>query len=1112
MANVADALNQYLVSNGDGEPLDCLSIPEGTYRGWVPRQLYSLELRVVRLPFLRLLSFPVGGTSLGSLSRHLIVLDAVGNNLFKLSASFVECNRLTTLNLGFNHFTEIPFPVYRLSQLEVLILEHNYIETIHSSIEQLKNLRVLNLSGNLLSEVPDELKRCRRLQELHLSGNFYPRGHLKEFPECICSLTELIYLDLSWQQIKNIPETFGNLRKLQVLNLKWNQLQTVSLEMRRCTKLRRVNLSGALRLMSGIPDALFCLEDLHELYLSDNFFTDIPEKVCGMVKLKTLAVQRNSLLRISPDLFKLRYLETLELSDNYLESIPAGIKNLKKLKCLGLANNTLTELPDEIRWLEQLKFLHLGNNQITKLPETIYHLHNLIMLDVNNNQLTEIPLLLDQLEQLAEHDGLSIVNNNLRSPYKEICELGTQALFEFLKGIRLKEAHHRWKMILIGAAQAGKTSLRQALMLGRSKLTAEHERTWVMERHLWEPESRIRVQILDFGGHHIYQAAHHMFLSPDALHILVFDLTKYTSEVYEDLIGHWLEAIMDRAAGAKIVIVGTHCDLCTNEDTEDKVQDILRLMKRDEGMKRQQIDNEIRLIQEELDNPESREVSGGIPEIGVGRMQEKLNKLLKMRNSRSQIPDKIFVVSCADSLMNMELLRNFLIEKLKFEAVSALPEHWFIFLEQMQQLPEKVLTWNRTLELFLQVMAQNQQSMMGMGGSPERSLEMVLKYFHSTGEIVWYHENDQLKATVFHKPESLIDMLRVVFRHDFKQVVYYDKEVGETVSIREEQFTKMKRDFLNKGLMTKEMLRYLLIHFKLSEEAPETFLSLILSLMIKFNLCFELTDSTANALLGSSQIVQFPWFFPGEPPPELESKWPSSRPANNFELCMEILFPGRAPPNFFEKLSVKLHHFLSDANRVNWKNGVLAERNYSKLLVVREKRNGSTVVVVSARGASDLKELWWLIINVRKAAMSLFKDWPLLKCEISLVCGHCILKDTDEPYRYPGHVLEHVIPKGLYVIRCCEKFPDDEVPTCFVFPLDDLDEESHQDHMRVATNFLFAAEDVVDGPQSGIQFVLSDTGLSFIASNLGANWILIALSLGVQQIRIEQLQMDHKSV
>lgn len=94
---------------------------------------------------------------------------------------------------------------------------------------------------------------------------------------------------------------------------------------------------------------------------------------------------------------------------------------------------------------------------------------------------------------------------------------------------------------------------------------------------------------------------------------------------------------MDRAGGAKIVIVGTHCDLCSREDVTEKVDDILRLMRRDEERKRQQIEREIGNTSEELDKPDSREVSSGIPEIGVGRMQEKLNKLQKMLNSRSEV-------------------------------------------------------------------------------------------------------------------------------------------------------------------------------------------------------------------------------------------------------------------------------------------------------------------------------------------------------------------------------------------------------------------------------------------------------------------------------------------
>ncbi|KAH9514822.1 hypothetical protein Btru_023724 [Bulinus truncatus] len=673
MTNMAESLTQYLLDPDNSPGNEILHVPEGAYRGWVPRNLYAMELKEIRLPFLRLLSFPVGGTSLGVLSRTLVAFDGMGNHLTRLPACFAECSRLTRLNLSFNHLTEIPAAVCKLYTLEELSLEHNYIETLEPSIAQLTNLKVLNLNGNLLETIPDELRRCKRLKQVYLSGKIYPRGRLKEFPECICSLPDLVHLDLSWQQIRRIPDSLGNLRKLQVLNLKWNQLQNVSLELRKCTKLRKVDLSGALRLLATIPEALFSLEDLEELYLNDNFFTEIPEGVCGLVKLTSLCVKRNSLLRLSPELYKLRYLENLDLSDNFLDNIPADIKKFKRLQVLVLSNNSLTELPEEVCVLEQLYYLGLANNKLAKLPESIYCLHNLRTLDVSNNELTEVPLLMDQLDKLGENDGLHIQNNNLRSPFKEITLQGTQALFEFLKGIRLKEAHHRWKMILIGAAQAGKTSLRQALMLGKSKLTAEHERTWVMERHLWEPESRLRVQVLDFGGHHIYQAAHHMFLSPDALHVLVFDLTKYSSQVYEDLIGHWLDAIMDRAAGAKIVIVGTHCDLCSNEDVREKVDEILRLMHRAEQRKCQEIEREIAHILEEIDKPETKEFSSGIPEIGVGRLEEKLKELQKMKNSRSELPTDIHVVSCADDLHGVKELRNFLIDILKMKPVGVLP-------------------------------------------------------------------------------------------------------------------------------------------------------------------------------------------------------------------------------------------------------------------------------------------------------------------------------------------------------------------------------------------------------------------------------------------------------
>lgn len=334
-------------------------------------------------------------------------------------------------------------------------------------------------------------------------------------------------------------------------------------------------------------------------------------------------------------------------------------------------------------------------------------------------------------------------------------------------------------------------------------------------------------------------------------------------------------------------------------------------------------------------------------------------------------------------------------------------------------------------------MSDSHQSMISMGGSSEKSLEMVLKYLHKSGEIVWYNDNEHLRATVFHRPETLIKMLRAIFRHDFDEVVTFVNETAEVVGLSEKQFTKMKKDFLGRGLLTREFLKYLLLHFNLSENASDNLLNLILSLMLKFDLCFELKNSVTEALLGSSNIVQFPWFFPEEESEDLSLKWLPQLPKDVIELRMELLFSGASPPNFFEKLSVKLHTFLSGTDRINWRNGVFAEKNKSKLLVRRDSAETGTVINVSARGVSDLQELWGLIKDVRGATMSLFRDWPLLKCEFNLVCSHCILKGVEDPQRYPELVLDTALPRKLYLIKCCDKFPEEYVPTCFIFPMEE---------------------------------------------------------------------------
>ena len=950
-SQAAGELEQYLESAQDGQG-HSLRVPEGAFKGWVPRALYSYSLNTLHLPFLRLVSFPVGGTALGCLTS-MKTFHAVGNYLYRLPTSFVECSFIVSLDLSFNHFTEIPQPVFCLVNLEELNFAHNDIEMVHNDIGELVNLRYLNLAGNTLDSFPENIARCDKINKLDLSGKFYPRGKMKDFPAGVCSLHDLTELDLSWQQIERIPDEFGNLIFLQKLNLKGNRLMHVSQELSKCAKLHIVNLAGALRLCSQIPAALFGLEDLQSLNLSDNFFTEIPEEVLGLSHLISLNMQRNALLRLPDNLFQLQNLSHLEFSENYLETLPGLVGNLSNLTYLGLDRNRLTEIPEELCNASSLVTLALGSNQLASIPENIHQLSQLQDLMLENNKMTELPFLLDRLEGLLESGGLSLHGNSLRLPPQQICDEGVVPLFHFLKELRVSEAHHRRKMILIGTVKAGKTSLRNALMLGRSKLTAEHERTWVLERHLWEPESMTRVQILDFGGHHIYQAAHHMFLTPEALHLLVFDISCFRSELYDEFISNWLDAIMDRAPGATILLVGTHADLCTEEQIAERCQEIVQRIKEEETAKLNELQDEIGRCRALLDRPEKKKEGGGgrFADLGEQRMQEKLNYLEKMLNTRSNVPDMVHVVSCAEGLAGVNELKEALLTSIKSAEARKLPYSWYRLLTEIQSKPDHILSMEQASNIFTDVRESVKESSMGMGGSADRTLHIVLKYLHCTGEIVWYHDNPRLDKIVFHRPDTLIEMLRSVFRHDFNKVVSYDQALGNKVGLTSQRFEVLKKDFVCRGYMAYELLHFTLLQFQLSADALDIFVSL----MLKFDLCYEVEKDSDPSRVGSTRILQFPWFFPEEQPSSLAQTWPAQLPANTFELRFKVELPRKGPPYFFEKLSVRLQQHVSE--RHNWKHGVLARLNHSLMLVTRQRleTEDMTVITVAARGTTDLQ-------------------------------------------------------------------------------------------------------------------------------------------------------------
>jgi hypothetical protein len=106
------------------------------------------------------------------------------------------------------------------------------------------------------------------------------------------------------------------------------------------------------------------------------------------------------------------------------------------------------------------------------------------------------------------------------------------------------------KVIFVGMAMVGKTSMIQRLIEGKDAVIPTHdERTVGVDIYEWEPkkdkrfehiDSRIQFQdkelaatcgdvdikfsVWDFAGQHVYHATHELFFSPRALYVLVWDM------------------------------------------------------------------------------------------------------------------------------------------------------------------------------------------------------------------------------------------------------------------------------------------------------------------------------------------------------------------------------------------------------------------------------------------------------------------------------------------------------------------------------------------------------------------------------------------------------------
>ena len=117
-------------------------------------------------------------------------------------------------------------------------------------------------------------------------------------------------------------------------------------------------------------------------------------------------------------------------------------------------------------------------------------------------------------------------------PPPEIVQQGNAAILEYFAKIaaegsaRLYEA----KMLIVGDARVGKTTLLRKLQDVKAKLPPEEETTRGIDitglKFKTTEDNDFTIHAWDFGGQEIYRATHQFFLTKRSLYILVDDSSR----------------------------------------------------------------------------------------------------------------------------------------------------------------------------------------------------------------------------------------------------------------------------------------------------------------------------------------------------------------------------------------------------------------------------------------------------------------------------------------------------------------------------------------------------------------------------------------------------------
>ncbi|XP_012638156.1 leucine-rich repeat-containing protein 63 isoform X1 [Microcebus murinus] len=130
-----------------------------------------------------------------------------------------------------------------------------------------------------------------------------------------------------------------------------------------CLAFQLVYLNLSFNDLCYFPTEVFCLKNLQVLKLRNNPIKEIPSEIQKLKYLRIFSIAFNWITVLPPGLFRLYYLEELDISYNEIRFIPNEIQKLRSLEKLNIDGIELSFLPSGILKLNLIK-IHIENNFI----------------------------------------------------------------------------------------------------------------------------------------------------------------------------------------------------------------------------------------------------------------------------------------------------------------------------------------------------------------------------------------------------------------------------------------------------------------------------------------------------------------------------------------------------------------------------------------------------------------------------------------------------------------------------------------------------------------------------------------------------------------------------